>query len=276
MGQSPSYVPVIPTDRDITFSGDITFTGTVNLDAATVTSGAQAITVAAAGTDAISVDVTGDSVVRYVVNGDGFLQWGPGNAALDTNLFRNGVARLASNGRFESVRAASTNMAFAAFVTGDSFTRLSVDAAGLMVWGDGAGAGDTNLYRSAANTLKTDDALIITGHTEMSTAQTSGSFTFFSGSNAAVDLSTAGGGIAITEGANCRMGVATLVGGTVTVNNTSVTANTRIFLTVQTLGTVATPQAVHADAVVAGTSFDITSADGTDTSTIAWLLFEPS
>ncbi len=32
-----------------------------------------------------------------------------------------------------------------------------------MLWGDGAAAADTNLYRSAADVLKTDDALSIGG-----------------------------------------------------------------------------------------------------------------
>lgn len=81
-------------------------------------------------------------------------------------------------------------------------------------------------------------------------------------------------GVSVRTGVNQRMGTATLVGGTVTVINTSVTANTRIFLTVQSLGTVVVPQAVAVTAKVVGTSFTITSASGTDTSTVAWLLVE--
>ena len=80
----------------------------------------------------------------------------------------------------------------------------------------------------------------------------------------------------VKEGTNQRMGTATLVAGTVTVSNTSVTANTRIFLTVQSLGTVAAPKAIAVTARVAGTSFTITSADNTDTSVVAWLLIEPA
>lgn len=105
--------------------------------------------------------------------------------------------------------------------------------------------------------------------------QSNGSFTVFGGQATALACGTAGGGLAIKEGANARSGVATLAAGTVTVANTSVTANTRIQLTVQSLGTVTAPKAVAVTGRTAGTSFTITSADATDTSVVAWLLVEP-
>lgn len=43
----------------------------------------------------------------------------------------------------------------------DSQSRLIVQADGTQVWGSGSATGDTNLYRSAADTLKTDDSLIV-------------------------------------------------------------------------------------------------------------------
>jgi hypothetical protein len=43
------------------------------------------------------------------------------------------------------------------FLDQESFARLKVEAGGRITWGDGAGAGDTNLYRDAASVLKTDD-----------------------------------------------------------------------------------------------------------------------
>ena len=64
------------------------------------------------------------------------------------------VERLSAQ-KFSS--AAST--AFDIFVSGDSNARIAVDAGGKLTWGPGDGAGDVTLYRSAANTLKTDDAL---------------------------------------------------------------------------------------------------------------------
>jgi hypothetical protein len=86
----------------------------------------------------------------------------------------------------------------------------------------------------------------------------------------------AGGGLYLKEGTNATMGTATLVTGVKVVNTTKVTANSRIFLTTQSLGTVAAPKAVAVTARTAGTSFTITSADATDTSVIAWMIVEPS
>jgi len=85
-------------------------------------------------------------------------------------------------------------------------------------------------------------------------------------------LDSVGNGIFIKEGTNATMGVATLVAGTVTVNNTGVTANSRIFLTHQ--NNAGTPGFVSITAKVVGTSFTITSSNAADTSDIAWIKFE--
>jgi hypothetical protein len=70
------------------------------------------------------------------------------------------------------------------------------------------------------------------------------------------------------------MGTATLVAGTVTVSNTSVTANSRVFLTSQVDG--GTPGWLRVSARTAGTSFTITSWSSSDTSTVAWMAVQPS
>jgi hypothetical protein len=85
-----------------------------------------------------------------------------------------------------------------------------------------------------------------------------------------------GGGLNVKEGPNARMGAATLVHGTVTVGTTAVSANSRILLTVQSLGTVTTPKAIAVTTRTAGASFTITSADGSDTSLVAWMIVEPA
>lgn len=85
-------------------------------------------------------------------------------------------------------------------------------------------------------------------------------------------LGTAGNKLEIATGANASVGTATLVAGTVTVATTAVTTNSKIFVTVGALGTVAAPQAMHVDAIVNGVSFDITSADVTDTSDVNWFI----
>jgi hypothetical protein len=87
---------------------------------------------------------------------------------------------------------------------------------------------------------------------------------------------TAGIGFRIKEGSNARMGVSTLSSGTVVVSNNTVTANTRIFLAHQSLGTITVPVAVAVSARSAGVSFTILSGNLVDTSVIAWLLVEPA
>jgi hypothetical protein len=84
------------------------------------------------------------------------------------------------------------------------------------------------------------------------------------------------GGLGVAEGSNAKQGTATLVAGTVTVSDTAVTANSRIFLTTQSLGTVTVPKEIAVTARTAATSFTITSADATDTSVVAWEIFEPA
>lgn len=84
--------------------------------------------------------------------------------------------------------------------------------------------------------------------------------------------SVAGKGLTIKEGSNARSGTAVLVGGTVVVSNTTVTALTRIQLTSQADG--GTPGFLRVSTRSNGVSFTITSSSGTDTSTVAYLLVE--
>ena len=79
-------------------------------------------------------------------------------------------------------------------------------------------------------------------------------------------------GLKVTSGSNITSGVETLVAGTVTVNTSAVTANSRIFLTPQDNNTVG---ALRISARVAATSFTIASSNGADTGVVAWLLWEP-
>lgn len=93
--------------------------------------------------------------------------------------------------------------------------------------------------------------------------------------NGNMALETAGNKVHIKEGTNAAMGTATLVGGTVTVSTTAVTANSRIFLTVNG-GTLTNVGSVYISARIAATSFTITSTNILDTSDVAWLLVEPT
>lgn len=86
-------------------------------------------------------------------------------------------------------------------------------------------------------------------------------------------LQIAGAGYSLKSGANCKMGTAALSGGTVTVANTSVTANSQIFVF---------PRGntnegwLSRGTIVAGTSFVIQSSNGSDARTFDYIIFEPS
>lgn len=88
-----------------------------------------------------------------------------------------------------------------------------------------------------------------------------------------IDVNLAGTGLRVAEGANAKQGTATLTAGTVTVANTAVTANSRIFLTGQVLG--GTAGGLNVTSRTAGTSFVVTSTNAADTSTFAYEIFEP-
>lgn len=88
-------------------------------------------------------------------------------------------------------------------------------------------------------------------------------------------INTAGKGLRVKEGSNATMGTLTLNGTSeVTVSTTAVTANSRIFLTSNTVG--GTPLGVaYVSSRVANTSFGVKGA-ATDTSVVAWMIVEPA
>jgi hypothetical protein len=147
---------------------------------------------------------------------------------------------------------------FGTGVTGDTFNRIELRAGSSLgvSGGIGLGAGniatDTFLGRSGVNTMRSSGGFQVQG---------------------IIDAMTVGSGLQVAEGSNAKQGTAVLVAGTVTVANTAVTANSRILLTSNLDG--GAPGFVRVSARVAGTSFTITSSSGTDTSTIAYEIFEP-
>jgi len=81
--------------------------------------------------------------------------------------------------------------------------------------------------------------------------------------------------VSIKEGHNLGAGIIDLVAGTRTINNTTVTATSRIRLSIQALGTVTVPCALGVSARSPGVSFTILSSDSSDTSTVYWEISEP-
>lgn len=89
-------------------------------------------------------------------------------------------------------------------------------------------------------------------------------------------IATVGKGLKVAEGTNARMGTATLTAGSVTISNTTVTANSRFICFPQNIGTISRPAALGCTARSVGTSFTITSGDASDTSTFMWIIIEPN
>jgi hypothetical protein len=159
---------------------------------------------------------------------------------------------------------------------------LHADTAG---WSDGGGNGvlrrGLNIAERTGPTATPVDAfagptdvagnLNVGGYLAAASGQSGGVWNIWDGTAKALNLGSAGGGVAIKEGGNARMGVATLAAGTVTVANTSVTANTRVAPFRQAAGGTLGHLSVTKNP---GVGFTITSSSNADTSVVAWVLFE--
>jgi hypothetical protein len=88
--------------------------------------------------------------------------------------------------------------------------------------------------------------------------------------NGSINIATAGGKIKIATGSNASVNGSTFSGGTVTVSNTAVTASSRIFIQYTSCSNCGT---TYISAKVAGTSFTVTSSNGSDASTFDyWII----
>ena len=131
MAQIPSPITSVPsTGGTITGKTTITdasATGMLSvIDTVAATPGDITITEAAAANTALAIQVNGDTNARYTVGGDGKTQWGPGNGATDTNLYRYAATGLATD------------------------STLKLATAGTLLFG---AAGDTGLARAATGQL---------------------------------------------------------------------------------------------------------------------------
>jgi hypothetical protein len=127
-----------------------------------------------------------------------------------------------------------------------TFDSWRLDGNGSMNAGSGSAARDTTWGRQGAAQFGTSDSDLVVG--------------------------LLGKGLRIKSGTNGRVQTATLVGGTVTIANTSITSTTCIIPFYRTPG--GTHGALYVDAVTVGTSCVIKSTNASDTSTIGILLVE--
>lgn len=88
-------------------------------------------------------------------------------------------------------------------------------------------------------------------------------------------VSVLGQGLKVKEGSNAKQGVSgAMVSGKIVVNNTAITANSRLLLTRQAGGS--NPGAVYEATRTPGTSFEIASTNASDSGTVAYEIFEPA
>jgi hypothetical protein len=207
-----------------TWSGAHTFSATPALQAGvTVSGGDELVTRAATGNAAYRTRVTGDSVDRLAVLADGTHQWSSGAGGADVAIARVANTRLQLTAGQWSTAAGTRSIEFATapadlkistFVNGESVDRFQLLADGKLNWGGGAAALDTNLYRSAANILRTDDAFEAVSYIRPGASET------------IAGTPTAGTGFSLAGSACIRSGgvitwiaALTRTGGTITANS---------------------------------------------------------
>ena len=109
------------------------------------------------GTDLYIASNLGSYSTGSIVPTDAYLQISDTGASFNDGSFS------VENGQLGIGVSAATTDALLIGVTGDTEIRLIVDGDGTHNWGSGSAVQDTNLFRSAANTLKTDDSFVIGG-----------------------------------------------------------------------------------------------------------------
>lgn len=135
--------------------------------------------------------------------------------------------------------------------------------------GTNIGISFTPTYNQAASTAANTDFLV----NRIQTAVGSGAQLLIDaqvGGTSQLSISNIGR-ISVKQNTNASAGTVTLVAGSATVNNTSITANSIVLFCMKTTG--GTPGAVRVSAITAATSFVVTGI-GTDTSTYNWVIVE--
>jgi hypothetical protein len=216
--------------------------------------------IVATGTAGVQGIINISSAVVRVINanfmgsGSSSANWFPGIAPQFTS--RVDGTNMEMRGNLDMIFAAGQRLSLRPNASGNNTLAFNVGGTavndnfrllgdGTAQYGIGSSARDTTWGRQGTAQVGTPDSDIVIG--------------------------LAGKGLRIKEGTNARMGQSTLASGTVTVSNTSVTANTRIFLSRKS--TSGTPGFLTYT-VSAGTSFTITSSSGTDASTVEWFMVE--
>jgi hypothetical protein len=156
--------------------------------------------------------------------------------------------------------------------TNTSMTAGTLTLAGSQGTGTGAGGAVFIATAPASTTGSTTNA-----HVNRLQASAAGDISVLTGQ---LTIDTAGKGLSIKEGSNAKMGVTTAFPtgnpNRFTVSTTAITANSRIFLTIQDYTGAHNPSVkVYSRDVGAG-NFIIEAGDNSFTGTVAWMLVEPA
>jgi hypothetical protein len=108
-------------------------------------------------------DDTGSNLRLRIRRDKSGIEFGPNQEAALDWVGSGAILRLPNspNTSLQKRASATTDVGFHSVVTGDTSNRWQITAGGKQSWGPGDSAVDTNLYRSAADTLKTDDAFVV-------------------------------------------------------------------------------------------------------------------
>lgn len=121
------------------------------------TTGVATIT-RAANNQILYAGLVGDAESRFQIDAVGLHRWGAGAGAPDVTLFRQEAGALRTNGAFQAASDLTARIAGAGQI---ALGAVGPGALAGMTFGSAA---DTNLYRSAANVLSTEDSLTIGGN----------------------------------------------------------------------------------------------------------------
>lgn len=260
------------------------------LSASIVSSLAQAILLAGrSGGQGISSSTAADEQFGIGLSDPAYLLDLSAPAASDREVLLHGMVEDASRDRFALMNATTTSSRFSAFILGQVESSSALQALNLQAQTNVSNdTGSTPLLLLMARRYPDaeSDTLNSGSYSDIATRpileirnRATGLLRVEANGDSKVllghlSVETAGKGLKVKEGTNARMGVNTLVAGTVTVNTTAVGSSSRIFLTGQdNSGTVGE---LTVSARTAGTSFTILSSSATDTRSVAWLIIDPA
>lgn len=209
----------------------------------------------------------------YVVNGGvektAMIMTGPGQVTFGDATGSSAAAVTANNYSF-----GGTTFPFCAVNRGNSTNGVGINFQTTGSTGTLLDTGYLVIKKSAVtSTTTTADFIVSLGNASASPIETfrvlaNGDVKAVTGN---LVVAVAGKGLQLKSGTGARAGNATLVAGTVTVTNTTVTANTIVYLTRKTAGGTIGNLSYT---LSAGASFTINSDSASDTSVISYILIE--